>query len=457
MPSARRSSQAATAATASTDSAKSNDKTAKAAASSSLAASTAIAAAFSSLAAPTAIAASTATAPSTPVPVKACPSATTKNQPSASSSHQDKKEEASTDAHLELLTEHFGYNPKSFIDALVYLSNEHLYSIATEFENVVMDLLKDVDSGELEAEQGIHGILTLMENALDHTLDTFELYCFRSVFGIRPRQAKYMTLDHHRGLDLRAQQAGGASTSKAQPKPSRKSLVGAWSNLSAKETSYQLGETEDSLKRQIAAARATQHKLLLAHKATQESLHRVIQLAQRFAAVLYADDKANISTISDKFMPAVPLLTETLGQHAGKLKADTIPLLRALQVLRAADPLGAPLYSPSGPVKRNAGDGEGDNDGAGADARAWERGREGYLNWEADRIIAKSKRGPAGGSNTSTTTSGATVTATDAEQATDATLPAEDDSKTPKRKPSIAGAPTSSKRRTPATATRSRS
>ncbi|CCF50708.1 hypothetical protein NDA11_007374 [Ustilago hordei] len=444
MPSARRSSQAATAATASTDSAKSNDKTAKAAASSSLAASTAIAA-------------STATAPSTPEPAKACPSATTKNQPSASPSHQDKKEEASTDAHLELLTEHFGYNPKSFIDALVYLSNEHLYSIATEFENVVMNLLKDVDSGELEAEQGIHGILTLMENALDHTLDTFELYCFRSVFGIRPRQAKYMTLDHHRGLDLRAQQAGGASTSKAQPKPSRKSLVGAWSNLSAKETSYQLGETEDSLKRQIAAARATQHKLLLAQKATQESLHRVIQLAERFAAVLYADDKANISTISDKFKPAVPVLTETFGQHAGKLKADTIPLLRALQELRAADPLGAPLYSPAGPVKRNAGDGEGDDDGAGADARAWERGREGYLNWEADRIIAKSKRGAAGGSNTSTTTSGATVTAADAEQATDATLPAEDDSKTPKRKRSIAGAPTSSKRRTPGTATRSRS
>ena len=179
----------------------------------------------------------------------------------------------------------------------------------------------------------------------------------------------------------------------------------------------------------------------------------MIQLAERFAAVLYADDKANISTISDKFKPAVPVLTETFGQHAGKLKADTIPLLRALQELRAADPLGAPLYSPAGPVKRNAGDGEGDDDGAGADARAWERGREGYLNWEADRIIAKSKRGAAGGSNTSTTTSGATVT----EQATDATLPAEDDSKTPKRKRSIAGAPTSSKRRTPGTATRSRS
>ncbi|KAJ1024766.1 hypothetical protein NDA16_002806 [Ustilago loliicola] len=438
MPSARRSSQAATAtASASTEPAETNEKTATIAPSSSAATTTAAAA--------------------TPATAEAGPSTTTKKQPSASASQSDKKEEASTDAHLELLTEHFGYNPKSFIDALVYLSNEHLYSIATEFENVVVDLLKDVDGGELEAEQGIHGILTLMENALDHTLDTFELYCFRSVFGIRSRQAKYMTLDHHRGLDLRTQQSAGAS--KSQPKPARKSLVGASSNLSANERSYQLGETEDSLKRQIAAARATQHKLLLAQNATQESLNRMLQLAERFAAVLYADDKANVSTTPDKGKPAVPVLTETLGQHARKLKADTIPLLKALQELRAADPLGAPLYSGAEPVKRDAGDGEGDDDGVGADVRAWERGREGYLNWEADRIIAKSKRNAAGANSTSATASGAMTIAADAEQASDATLPAEDDSKTPKRKRTAASAaaPTSSKRRTPGTATRSRS
>lgn len=167
----------------------------------------------------------------------------------AAAAAADKKEEASTDAHLELLTEHFGYNPKSFIDALVYLSNEHLYSIATEFENVVGGLLDSVDGGELEAEQGIHAILTLMENALDHTMDTFELYCFRSVFGIRPRQAKYMTLDHHRGLDLRVQQP--TAEDKARSKGGRKSAVA--SANSASERSYKLGETEDSLKRQIAA------------------------------------------------------------------------------------------------------------------------------------------------------------------------------------------------------------
>lgn len=343
------------------------------------------------------------------------------------------KEEASTDAHLELLTEHFGYNPKSFIDALVYLSNEHLYSIATEFESVVSDLLKDVDGGELEAEQGIHAILTLMENALDHTLDTFELYCFRSVFGIRSRQAKYMTLDHHRGLDLR-------SSSKVQGKGSRKIAF----TSAANEKSYQLGETEDSLKRQIAAARATQHKLLLAQNATQESLNRMLSLAERFSSILYAEPSPSSKTTA-------PVLTETLGQHARKIKADTIPLLKALNELRSTDPLGAPLYSSS----KTAGDAEAEDDNAAADVRVWERGREPYLNWEVDRILAKSKRGATGAAAAGTSTSAEKDGGVE-EEAT-AAAAVEDDSKTPKRKRTLAGGqPASSKRRTPGTASRSR-
>lgn len=351
------------------------------------------------------------------------------------------KEEASTDAHLELLTEHFGYNPKSFIDALVYLSNEHLYSIATEFENVIADLLANVDGGELEAEQGIHAILTLMENSLDHTLDTFELYCFRSVFGIRPRQARYMTLDHHRGLDLRSKPASSS-------KSSRKGAVGS----SANERSYQLGETEDSLKRQIAAARATQHKLLLAQNATQETLDRMLQLADRFSSILYADPTASHSKST------APLLTETLGQHARKLKADTIPLLKALGELRSADPLGAPLYSGSASsTKPTASEAEAEDENA-ADVRVWERGREPYLNWEVDRILAKSKRGgPVSGATAATAVAGSLASADKDGAEEEVATVAEDDSKTPKRKRTLAGGqPASSKRRTPGTAGRSR-
>lgn len=410
MPSARRSSQGASAAAVASPSAdtaaKGKDKAATTITSS----------------VPTA---TTTTTTAAPASAEAGPS-----NPSTKAPPQ--KEEASTDAHLELLTEHFGYNPKSFIDALVYLSNEHLYSIAVEFEAVISDLLKDVDGGELEAEQGIHGILTLMENALDHTLDTFELYCFRSVFGIRSRQARYMTLDHHRGLDLRTSATGG------------KAKKGV---MSANERSYQLGETEDSLKRQIAAARATQHKLLLAQNATTESLNRMVQLADRFSAILYAEPATDSKS-------TVPVLTETLGQHARKLKADTIPLLKALGELRAADPLGAPLYSGSASAtKGGTGDAEADEENA-ADVRVWERGREPYLNWEVDRILAKSKRGGAGAAATSA--AAGTSTGAEKDGAEEEVAAVEDDSKTPKRKRTLTGQPASSKRKTPGTAGRSR-
>jgi hypothetical protein len=55
--------------------------------------------------------------------------------------------------------------------------------------------------------QGVHSILTLLENALDHTFDTLELYCLRYVFGLTHAQARLITLPHHRGLDLRAPDA----------------------------------------------------------------------------------------------------------------------------------------------------------------------------------------------------------------------------------------------------------
>lgn len=338
----------------------------------------------------------------------------------ATSNRVEKKDEASTDAHLQLLTEHFGFNPKAFIDALVFLANEHLYKIAEQFELVVMQQLRDVAGGELEAEQGVHAILTLMENALDHTLDTFELYCLRSVFGIRTRQARYMTLAHHRGLDLRP-----SNSSKANSKTSASTSI-------ASERSYQLGETEDSLKRKIAAAKATQHKLLLGRDAAQKGLDRALEVADRFAVMLVGRNTVKGEDV--KHAPQ-PMLTETLGQHARKLKADTTPLLKALRELRNTDPLGDPLSAP--PPKRENADHVGEESGEEEQApptRAWQRGREPYLNWEADRIIAKSKRAEAPPFRDTAAQDAATGEQT----------------KTPKRK-HTGTAPTSSKR-TPGTA-----
>ncbi|PWZ01138.1 hypothetical protein BCV70DRAFT_199506 [Testicularia cyperi] len=428
---------------------------------SSQAASSAAAAEAATKPAPDAAPSATASS-STAAPV----TTSSKGKDKAMNPPQGQKDEASTDAHLELLTEHFGFNPKAFIDALVYLSNEHLYKIAEQFEIVVMQQLEHLDGGDLEAEQGVHAILTLMENALDHTLDTFELYCLRSVFGIKTRQARYMTLNHHRGLDLRPSNSSSSKTTSSKS-VSRKSLSTAATSttLSANERSYQLGESEDTLKRKIAAARATQHNLLLAQNAAQKSLDHALQLAQRFSAILSStvSDADGAAKIHETALQRQPMLTATLGQHARKLKADTGALLKSLGELRSTDPLGDPLFAPtqdpsSNPTTGAAKNGEGDGTerdefetGEEPAVRAWERGREPYLNWEADRIIAKSKRAATAAKQQDPTALPAQADSTDANPDDDTTS-----AKTPKRKRNPAAAPTSSKRRTPATASKSR-
>lgn len=163
-------------------------------------------------------------------------SSSSKNATSASASTSTEqqppaKEVSSAETHIEILTEHFGFSPKLILEKLAYLSNEHLYRIGDTFESFALqNLLEKINQSEqqskskfvnpksktkskqnlqqvadanLEAESGVHGILTLFENALDHTLDTFELCLYRSVCGVTQTQADNMILSHHEGLDLR--------------------------------------------------------------------------------------------------------------------------------------------------------------------------------------------------------------------------------------------------------------
>lgn len=177
-------------------------------------------------------------------------------------------------------------------------------------------------------------------------------------------------------------------------------------------------------------AKATQHKLLLGKAAAQKGLDKALELADRFSIVLVGQ-----STVKgEDVKPSQPMLTETLGQHARKLKADTTPLLKALRELRNADPLGDPLFAQPKQEAAHAEDESGDE--SAPPVRAWQRGREPYLNWEADRIIAKSKRAEA--------------------VPRDATheVPPPEETKTPKRKHS--GAAPSSSKRTPGTTHKSR-
>lgn len=107
-----------------------------------------------------------------------------------------------TRKHL-ILTELFGVHPRAIVDALVVSANEHLYILGSQLEDHVRSLLHDREEADKEAEEGVHSILTLLEHAIDHTMDTFELYCLRSIFVVTPEQSRLMTMSHHRGLDLR--------------------------------------------------------------------------------------------------------------------------------------------------------------------------------------------------------------------------------------------------------------
>ncbi|KAN0062032.1 hypothetical protein ACQY0O_006027 [Thecaphora frezii] len=366
----------------------------------------------------------------------------------------DAADEPSTDAHIELLTEHFGFNPKAFIDALVYLANEHLYKLAEQFEIAALDQLQDLEGGDLEAEQGVHAVLTLLENALDHTLDTFELYCLRSVFGVKARQARLMTLAHHRGLDLRPRNASTVSSKSAGR--SRKSLasVPATSEaLSASEQSHQLGAEEDTLKRKLAAARSVQHDLLLAKQAAEARLSRTQLLHERFSALLSGTAAADGADAPHP--DEGPSVTAMLGQQARKIRVDAEMLLRNLEALRGEDPLGKPLMPsaaaaslsslPSGAKLNGTQAGKGSDSGdeaAEGERRVWERGREAYLNWEAERMVAKVR-------------SAANVAETNAsdESTSGETTKVAEEGKTPKRRKTALATPASQRRKATATAT----
>ena len=302
-------------------------------------------------------------------------------------------DEPSTDSHLDLLTEHFGFNPRVFVDALVYAANEHLYSIGGQFEAFVKKQLKTSvkkalkrekeaknDSNKCNkessrnnstlakmtatqidaaAERGVHGVLTLMENALDHVFDLLELYCLKTVFGIKPSQAQAITLKHHRDLDLRTAEE----------------RVADGDSLSAQEECIELERREAEMQQKLEKARKTRHALRIANLIADQNLARTNKVANTFAFMI---DDSGIA--SDSSTP----------QLAKKLRYDAQGLMDALDHLSSTNPLGPSLINADKANAMNEREKKAVMDASGAsekDKKAWERGREAYINWEMDRII----------------------------------------------------------------------
>lgn len=68
-----------------------------------------------------------------------------------SSAPPSRPDVSSTDAHLGLLIEHLTFNPRAFIDALVYVANETLYKLGEDFESKAAKLIEE--RGDVDPEQ----------------------------------------------------------------------------------------------------------------------------------------------------------------------------------------------------------------------------------------------------------------------------------------------------------------
>ncbi|KAG0260780.1 hypothetical protein BG011_001619 [Mortierella polycephala] len=116
--------------------------------------------------------------------------------------------------HLQqLLTEHFGFAPLSFVDDVINSVNNMIYQasmalqefIESEMENVVaghygdMNIDPNLDPKD-ESGKCMHKFETLLESAVDKNFDRFELYALKNIFGV-PEDVD-IVLPHYEALDF---------------------------------------------------------------------------------------------------------------------------------------------------------------------------------------------------------------------------------------------------------------
>ncbi|PVU86869.1 hypothetical protein BB559_006368 [Furculomyces boomerangus] len=95
---------------------------------------------------------------------------------------------------FELIVEHFGFIPATFVDEIINAANESIYRVTqalTEFVEAEMGV-------GIETDQAINKAETLLEHAIDRNFDKFEIYALRNIFNIPAGLEDYIYLPHHK-------------------------------------------------------------------------------------------------------------------------------------------------------------------------------------------------------------------------------------------------------------------
>ncbi|KAG0279439.1 hypothetical protein BGZ95_001205 [Linnemannia exigua] len=111
----------------------------------------------------------------------------------------------------QLLTEHFGFSPLSFVDDVINSVNNMIYQASMALQEFVenemeswaiqnrRNLAKDYDA-KVESAKGMHKFETLLEAAVDKNFDRFELYALNNLFSV-PKDVD-IVLPHYEELDF---------------------------------------------------------------------------------------------------------------------------------------------------------------------------------------------------------------------------------------------------------------
>ncbi|KAG0343319.1 hypothetical protein BG004_005404 [Podila humilis] len=109
----------------------------------------------------------------------------------------------------QLLTEHFGAAPLSFVDDVINSVNNMIYQASMALQEFIEFQLKAISQTapghehidpKLETEQGMHKFETLLESSVDKNFDRFELYALKNIFGV-PKDVDII-LPHYAALDF---------------------------------------------------------------------------------------------------------------------------------------------------------------------------------------------------------------------------------------------------------------
>lgn len=96
-----------------------------------------------------------------------------------------------------LLTEHFGWAPESFVKSAMDLANVCMYA-ATEAAEKNLLQIQGID--EEEVQKGIYQLETLLESAIDKHFDLYEIFVLRNTFSIPTELIPWIVLKHQESL-----------------------------------------------------------------------------------------------------------------------------------------------------------------------------------------------------------------------------------------------------------------